>query len=118
MAYMRGHYYVWSDSEDWLHVWVTNGYDGWDESIWACDENDKRHEGMENASGVRLPQKVMDEYVAMRIAELIIDGKVADTIDRVFSPEGQGGNFGSMVLEKNKEKLKAALSQIKLDEPE
>ncbi len=59
----------------------------------------------------------MDEYVMMRLAELLLDGKVEETIQRCMGPEGNGGNFGAMVLEKNAELLKQALSQIELVQP-
>jgi hypothetical protein len=34
---MRGDYYLWSDGAEVLHIWVADGYDGWDEAIWATD---------------------------------------------------------------------------------
>jgi hypothetical protein len=48
---MRGDYYLWSDGAEVLHIWAADGYDGWAEAIWALDEEGKRHEGREKASG-------------------------------------------------------------------
>lgn len=118
MAYMRGHYYLWSDSEDWIHIWNQDGYDAWNNTSWACDEDNVLREGMENASGVSLPEKVMDEYVLMRLAEMIHDGKIEETIDRFLGPDGQSGNVSGELLKQNAETLKQALSQIELQTPE
>ena len=115
MAYMRGRYYLWSDTEDWLHIWVADGYDGWDESGWAHDKNGVKREGMAAASGVSLPEDVMDQYVLMRLAELIHSGKIEATLERFLAPEGQRGNFGAALLENNLLQLRQALLAIRLD---
>jgi hypothetical protein len=117
MAYMRGDYYIWSDGEEQIHVWAKDGYDGWD----RCYEGEvegTRRAGWENASGVRLPEAVMDEFVVMRVAQLILDGTVGAAIDRAVDSDGRGGNFGGMVLQNNAERLKVALGQIQLNEPD
>ena len=110
MSYMRGDYYLWSDGADVLHIWAADGYDGWDEAIWAIDEEEKRHENRLNASGVGIPEKKMDEFVVMRLAEMIKEGLVEETIDRTI--EDYGGNFGCEALAKSAESLKAALRQV------
>jgi len=115
MAYMRGDYYLWNDGEN-LHIWVADGYDSWDEAIWAVDDDGKRSADRLNASGVSIPEKVMDAFVMMRLAQMIDKGLVGEAIDRAVSE--YGGNFGSTMLAKNAEKLKAALAQIKLDKSE
>lgn len=116
MAYMRGDYYLWSDDTNQLHIWVADGYDGWDDTGWCCGEDGNRSKGFEKAGGVCIPENVMDEFVLMRLAELIQDGKVTETIERFLGSEGHKGNFGGALLEKNVDALKQALSEIKLAE--
>ncbi len=114
MSYMRGERYVWTDTENWLHIWARDGYDAWDDTLWACDEEDgSRRPGYEEASGVSLPLCAMDEFVVMRLAQMIAEGTVGDAIDRAVANHG---NFGGKVLEDNVDVLKAALSQIELSE--
>jgi hypothetical protein len=123
MAYMRGDYYVWNSSsgdEDWLHIWSANGYDGWDQSGWACDEEGNRDAGRENASGVSLPLRVMDDFVMMRLAQLIYEGQVEEAIERALPNARGSGNIGGRLLDKNTnvERLKVALRQIKMEGPD
>lgn len=33
MSYMRGNNYIWHDGEN-LHLWVADGKDGWNQSVW------------------------------------------------------------------------------------
>lgn len=33
MSYMRGDHYIWHDGEN-VHLWVADGKDGWDQSVW------------------------------------------------------------------------------------
>ncbi|MGI0015590.1 MAG: hypothetical protein ACREBU_19415 [Nitrososphaera sp.] len=112
---MRGDYYLWSDGDN-LHIWVADGYDSWDEAIWAVDNDGKRSADRLNASGVSIPEKVMDAFVMVRLAQMIDEGLVGEAIDRAIGE--CGGNFGSTILTKNAEKLKAALAEIKLDKSE
>jgi hypothetical protein len=112
---MRGDNYIWSDGER-LHIWIADGYDGWDQAIWAADESEKRREDRVNASGVSIFERVMDEFVMMRLAQMIEDGLVEDAIDRAVARSG--GNFGCEALAKNGETLKAALGQIQLNDSE
>lgn len=109
---MRGNYYLWSDGDN-LHIWVADGYDGWDEAGWAVDDDGERSADHVNASGVSIPEKVMDAFVMMRLAQMIDESLVGKAIDRAIGE--YGGNFGSTMLAKNAQKLKAALTQIKLD---
>lgn len=124
MAYLRGDYYLWSDSDDRLHIWATDGHDGWDDTIWHRDEDgeiDERHlkDGVDQASGTSIPHAVMDEYVVMRLAQMLAKGTVAETIDRTLGPEGRGGgNIGGQRLKKNAEKIKAALASVTMDAPD
>ena len=121
MAYMRGDYYLWAD-ESGLHLWAHDGYDGWDEAGWhrleAGEEDVVKpthlKDGENNASGVSIHQEVMDEYVMMRLAQMVYEGKVSTAIDRAIHPEGRGGNVGGMMLVANASALKQALSGLKL----
>src|SRR5829696_6516363 len=111
MSYMRGDNYIWSDGEL-LHIWAADGYDGWDEAIWAIDDDEKRHENRVNASGVGILEGVMDEFVVMRLAQMIEKGLVEKAIDRAVARGG--GNFGCEALARNRAVLEAALRQIQL----
>src|SRR5215210_4356925 len=102
MSYLRGDNYIWSDGER-LHVWVADGYDGWDQAVWAADDSEKRREDRVNASGVGILEGVMDEFVMMRLAQMLQDGLVKDAIDRAVARGG--GNFGCEALAKNREAL-------------
>jgi len=79
---MRGDYYLWSD-EDNIHIWSRDGYDGWEETIWAQDDEPpyNRRTGFENASSV---------------------------IDNARDC----GNFGGKALDEMADALKAALRQF------
>ena len=114
MAYMRGKNYIWDDVSG-LHIWARDGYDGWDNAGWACDEDDIRHEGYENASGVSISMDVMDEYVVKRLAQMIYEGKVDAAIERAIT---QNTNVGGMTLKRSAAIIKEALSQIKLNDAE
>src|SRR5689334_14266412 len=88
MAYMRGDYCLWDD-ESGLHIWAADGYDGWDESGWHRDAEGNIHsrhlrDGDNVASGVSIPQEIMDEYVMMRLAELLEAGHLEETLDRTL----------------------------------
>jgi hypothetical protein len=109
MSYMRGDNYIWSDGQR-LHIWVSDGYDGWDEAIWATDESEKRHEDRVNASGVGILEEVMDEFVMMQLAQMIEEGLAEDAIARAVARGG--GNLGCDALAKSKEKLREALNQV------
>ena len=121
MAYLRGDYYLWDD-ESGLHLWAKDGYDGWDKAGWhEIDETadgepvirpEHIKDGKVTASGVSIHQDIMDEYVMMRLAEMVSEGKIDAAINRVLDPDGRGGNFGSMRLEANADLLKQALSGL------
>ena len=123
MAYMRGDYYLWDD-ESGLHLWAKDGYDGWDIAGWhEVDETAEGEpiiapahlvNGENTASGVSIHQEIMDEYVMMRLAQMIYEGKVNATIDRAVAPDGRGGNIGGMMLTANADALKQALSGLKM----
>jgi len=60
MAYFRGDTYIWSDGDN-LHLWSHNGMDSWDTTGWCLDEDEQRYPGYENASGVSVPEKIVDQ---------------------------------------------------------
>lgn len=116
MAYMRGRYYLWTSSGGTpdtrrLHIWSADGEDTWDNSGWACNEDGTRSPGMEHAGGTHLPLHVMDEFVIQRLAEMIQEGVVDATIDRVL--EGAGPR-----LTKQAERLRSVLRDVSLEEPD
>ena len=121
MAYMRGDYYLWSDGES-IHLWASDGYDRWDESGWHHQDDGDQYpvepthlkDGGNNASGVSIHQEIMDEYVMMRLAQMVHEGLVDAAIDRCTDPKGRGGNIGAMMLTANAEKLKQALSGLQM----
>jgi len=117
MSCMRGNNYLWSDG-DYMHFWVADGYDGWDESGWNTGPNDEpRNFGLgaeSKPSGVKILETVLNEFVMMRLAEIIHEGSVDETIDCAV----KHGNFDGMLLKKNAAKLKTVLAQINLDEPD
>src|SRR5947209_18676241 len=125
MSYLKGDYYVWTshhgavpDGERWVHIWAANGYDGWDISSWATEETDddeeRRRHGYEEASGTSLPLRVMDEFVMMRLAEMLHEGLVDEAIDGAV--RDQRGALGGRLLAKKAERLKTALRRIEIDE--
>jgi hypothetical protein len=113
MSYMRGNYYLWCDSDDYLHIWAADGYDGWDDAIWAMDEHGQRRHNRSQASGVRVPLKIMDAFVMMRLAQLIDEGLVNKAIEAALA---SSGNFGCETLRRNTGILKTALESIRLDQ--
>ena len=123
MSYMRGDYYLWVDGNDNLHVWVKDGFDEWTQSGWAASDEENEdgsfelRDEMKKASGVSIPREVMDEYVVMRMAELIGEGKAVEVIDKVVSPHGNGGNGGGVALTMNAEELKSALGNLIFELP-
>lgn len=107
MAYLRGNYYLWADGDNRLHVWACDGADGWMDSGWASDGSN-RLPTRQNASGLSIPEEVMDEYVIMRFAELIESRTAADTIDRAL----RHGNFGGEALKQRAQSIKRAIREI------
>lgn len=88
---MLGRQYVWVDDTH-VHFWSAEGYDGWDESSWVQNfeaPSDRRSAAFGRPSGVSLRQKVVDEYVVMRMAELVSTGEIVETIDRAIANHGE-----------------------------
>ena len=77
MAYLRGENYLWSD-EQYLHIWVADGQDAWEDTGWHEGVKQRRAEFgfAENEAlpdGVQIPIEIMYQYVMMRFAQLVYD---------------------------------------------
>ena len=113
---MRGDNYLWSDGSH-LHIWVADGYDGWDEAGWhKVDDGDEYpvdpahlKDGTNIASGVSISHSTMDEYVMMRLAEMINEGLDEDAIARAAT------KWSRQPFKDYAEKIRNALKQIKSD---
>ena len=108
MSYIRGDYYIWHDGEN-LHIWVADGKDGWDRSVWYTgitgkepSDEDKGNSDVK-ASGVMIPELVLDEFVVMRLAEMLQEKKAREAVKRAFSK--WSGNGGCLALNKYAEQL-------------
>jgi hypothetical protein len=108
VAYLRGDYYVWADGDDRVHIWACDGADGWEDSGWASDAEGKPLPRREAAAGVSVPKRVLDEYVMMRLAELIESGDADGTIDRALRQR----NFGGAALTRRAEAIKETLRRL------
>ena len=93
---MRGDYYLWRDDNR-LHIWSRDGYDGWDQSIWADGSPATASPLDATPSGVGLPQEIVDELVAMRLAQMVEERLLTVTIQRAL--DKHGGNFGCSALQ-------------------
>jgi hypothetical protein len=113
MSYMRGAHYLWRDDHQ-IHLWSRAGYDGWDQSVWAAGHTIDTDEAPERPtpapSGVALPQEVADEYVLLRLAELVAAGRAAAALDRAL--ERHGGNGGAAALAQLAPRLRVALASV------
>jgi hypothetical protein len=107
---MVGRQYVWVDDTH-VHFWSAEGYDGWDESSWFQgfeEPSDRRSAAFGRPSGVSVRQKVADEYVVMRMAELVASGEVGAVIERALANHGE--NSGCRALVEQAAFLRTALS--------
>ena len=115
MSYMRGDNYIWHDGEN-LHLWVADGKDGWDQSVWYTGitgkEPSDEEEGDPNvkASGVMIAESVLDKFVVMRLTEMIQERKGREAVKRAISK--WSGNGGCLALDKCAEQLYAALAGL------
>src|SRR5262245_38414072 len=103
MSYMRGDIYIWAGYTS-VHFWVRDGYDGWDEAGWHDPARATR------ASGVALPQVVADEYVVMRMAEMLDEGCVGAAIEQAL--EKYQGNGGCRALAGHAEILREVAAKV------
>ena len=112
MSYMHGRNYLWVDDSH-VHIWSAEGYDGWDESSWAQEfqaPNDRRSAAFGRPSGVSVRQKVADEYVVMRMAELVATGELIPAVDRALA--NHQSDPGCQALAKHASSLRAALQPL------
>lgn len=110
MSYMRGACYIWSD-DDRVHIWVEDGYDGWDESTWPdglmrASDSQRRH----GASGVGVSLTAIDTFVVMRLAELVAEQRIGTVVEAAVTQFG--GNGGCLALQKLAAVLVSALEPI------
>jgi hypothetical protein len=112
VSYILGRQYVWVDATH-VHIWSAEGYDGWDESTWTQGfeaPSDRRSAAFGRPSGVSVRQKVADEYVVMRMAELVATGEFSAAMDRALA--NHGANKGCQALVEHAPSLRAALGQL------
>jgi hypothetical protein len=115
MSYMRGDNYIWHDGEN-LHLWVADGKDGWDQSVWYTGVTGKElsdeDEGDpdERASGVMIAESVLGEFVVIRLAEMIQERKGREAAKRAISK--WSGNGGCLALNKCAEQLDTVLAGL------
>ena len=117
MSYMHGRIYLWVDDSH-VHIWSAEGYDGWDESSWVKEfeaPSGRQSVSFGRPSGVSVRQKVADEYVAMRLAELVAAGQIGAVMDRALS--AHRGNRGCKALEQHGSAIRSALEQLGPPQP-
>jgi hypothetical protein len=99
-----------------LYLWVADGKDGWDQSVWYAGVTGKEPNGEEEsdpdvkASGVKMPESLLDEFVVMRMAEMLQEGKARKAVECAISK--WSGNEGRLALSKCAKRLNAALAQL------
>lgn len=111
MSYFRGPLYVWRSGPH-VHLWSADGYDSWDESVWAQEYRQQNSETTEvdsAPSGVQIEQAQMDAYVVMRFAELVETGQLAQVIAHALQ---QARNVGSEALVARASAIAAAFPPI------
>jgi len=110
---MRGDTYIWHDGDK-LHLWVADGKDGWDQSVWYTGITGKepKEEGDPDvkASGVMIPESALDEFVVMRLAEMLQQRKAREAVNRAISK--WSGNGGCLALNKYAEQLEAIFAKF------
>jgi hypothetical protein len=108
MSYIRGEHYLWADDTR-LHVWVADGEDGWRDSDWA------ESHGGSKAGGIYLPLDVVDDFVVMRLAQLLESETLRAVVDRAV--DRHRGNGGCVGLERLAPRIKSALRGVADAEP-
>jgi len=89
MSYIRGDHYIWADDSN-VHFWARDGYDNWDNSVWNQGGDERNSES--HPSGVALSFEVADEFVVMRIAQLIEARQLTKVATRTLEKwKGNGG---------------------------
>jgi hypothetical protein len=105
---MRGDNYIWSDGSG-VHFWSANGRDYWEVTGWHVDDDEHIREehqdekGEVTASGVYLPNDIVDQFVLMRFAELFEEGRFPEVLKMLqeghFNPyhKEQAARLGKVV---------------------
>src|SRR5688572_2978358 len=112
MSYMHGRIYLWADDSH-VHLWSAEGYDGWDQSTWVKEfeaPNDRQSAAFGRPSGVSVRQKVADEYVAMRLAELVATGDFIAAMDQALAHHQE--DRGCQALAEHASSLRSALGTL------
>lgn len=89
MAYLRGDNYIWGD-EYGVHFWSAKGQDGWENTGWhgSIDSVETRHldeNGNVTASGTWVPAPAVDEFVVMRFAEILEEGRFSKIAEKIVA---------------------------------
>lgn len=96
MAYLRGSTYIWSDGER-IHLWSKDGLDHWRDTAFGDHPE---------ASGVAITRDVLDQFVYMRFAQLVAEGKLEAVVrGAIEAAEGNGGcvalsQLGSVIVDR------------------
>lgn len=106
MSYIRGDYYVWADDVR-LHIWARDGYDNWDDSVWNGGSRGGKAD--ERPSGVAVPFEIADEFMVMRIAQLMEAHQLTEVVTRAI--EKWKGNGGCYALTQLGDRVKRLESQ-------
>jgi hypothetical protein len=95
---------------------VADGQDGWDQSVWYAGvtgkepSNEDKGDPNVKASGVMIPESVLDEFAVMRLAEMIQERKALEAVKHAISK--WSGNGGCLALNKCAEQLDALLAEL------
>jgi hypothetical protein len=100
LAYIKGDTYIWSDGEN-LHLWADNGLDDWRDMLQYADKP--------NASGVQIPESVIDQFVMMRFAELIKLGQASQAKQTALANHD---NFGCDALKEYSRHIQRFIDDI------
>lgn len=103
MAYFRGDHYVFDDGD---HVcwWVRGRYDAhrhWGESL-----------GRDGSTGVQVPCDLMDRFVLMRFAEMLVDGSAGALLDEMSIEVSKTGNSGHVQLLGNLDLIRSSIGEL------
>ncbi len=112
MSY-RGDAYIWHDGDN-LHVWVVDGKDGWDQAVWYTGVTGKEPKEESDSdvkvSGVMIPESALDEFVVMRLAEMLQERKAREAVKRAISK--WSGNGSCLALNRYAEQLDAIFAKL------
>jgi hypothetical protein len=103
MAYFRGDHYVFDDGEH-LCWWTRGRYDA--HCAWG-----ERFAG-EGSSGVQIPVALIDRFVLMRFAEMVVEGSADVLLQEMVAEGRQAGNAGVIQLLGNLEIIRASIRDL------